>query len=84
MVNRPTPGSEDPEAGPPTQVTIDLSFFLLHANVDRIRDQWQLTHSGMPNATGADAGLDPRWTPTAGGLTTEDVKDITTLGYSYQ
>ncbi|MET9819292.1 MULTISPECIES: tyrosinase family protein [unclassified Streptomyces] len=133
-VNRPTPGSEDPEAALPTQATIDgllarptytaftfgrvmggvvnpgleiaahnnvhnwcggtlgspmtssedPIFFLLHANADRIWDQWQLTHSGMPNVTGTDAGLDPWWTPTAGGLTTDDVKDITALGYSYQ
>lgn len=62
----------------------DPIFFLLHANVDRIWDQWQLTHSGGPNVTGADAGLDPWWTQAAGGLTTDAVKDITVLGYSYQ
>lgn len=62
----------------------DPIFFLLHANVDRIWDQWQLTHTGGPNVTGADAGLDPWWTPAAGGLTTDTVKDTTVLGYSYQ
>ncbi|MFE2097897.1 MULTISPECIES: tyrosinase family protein [unclassified Streptomyces] len=62
----------------------DPIFFLLHANVDRIWDQWQLTHTGGPNVTGADAGLDPWWTQAAGGLTTDSVKDITVLGYSYQ
>jgi len=62
----------------------DPIFFLLHANVDRIWDQWQLTHSGTPHLTGVDAGLDPWWTQAAGGLTTDAVKDITVLGYSYQ
>jgi hypothetical protein len=62
----------------------DPIFFMLHANVDRIWDQWQLTHTGSPNITGDDAGLDPWWTQAAGGLTADGVKDITVLGYSYQ
>ncbi|MGW6483825.1 tyrosinase family protein [Streptomyces sp. NPDC055059] len=70
--------------GSPMTAAEDPIFFLLHANVDRIWDQWQLTHSGGPNVTGADAGLDPWWTQTAGGLTADGVKDITVLGYSYQ
>ncbi|MGW2701566.1 tyrosinase family protein [Streptomyces sp. NPDC001340] len=68
----------------PMTASNDPIFFLLHANVDRIWDQWQLTHTGGPNVTGADAGLDPWWTQAAGGLTTDSVKDITVLGYSYQ
>ncbi|MET7543804.1 tyrosinase family protein [Streptomyces sp. NPDC005507] len=70
--------------GSPMTAAEDPIFFLLHANVDRIWDQRQLTHSGGPNVTGADAGLDPWWTQTAGGLTADGVKDITVLGYSYQ
>lgn len=70
--------------GSPMTSSKDPIFFLLHANADRIWDQWQLTHTGGPNVTGADAGLDPWWTPAAGGLTTDAVKDITVLGYSYQ
>ncbi|MER5430582.1 tyrosinase family protein [Streptomyces sp. NPDC002588] len=70
--------------GNPMTSSGDPIFFLLHSNVDRIWDQWQLTHSGMPNVTGADAGLDPWWTAASGGLTVGDVKDITALGYSYQ
>ncbi|GHI02116.1 hypothetical protein AQI88_18200 [Streptomyces cellostaticus] len=70
--------------GDPMTAAEDPIFFLLHANVDRIWDQWQLTHTGGPNVTGVDAGLDPWWTQTSGGLTTDGVKDITVLGYSYQ
>ncbi|KAB1149455.1 tyrosinase family protein [Streptomyces luteolifulvus] len=70
--------------GSPMTSSRDPIFFLLHANVDRIWDQWQLTHTGGPNLAGADAGLDPWWTQAAGGLTADGVKDITVLGYSYQ
>ncbi|WP_441247920.1 tyrosinase family protein [Kitasatospora sp. McL0602] len=55
----------------------DPIFWLLHANVDRIWDRWQLNHSGHPSLTGKDATLDP-WTSTA-----TDERSITTLGYSY-
>ncbi|MGW7462885.1 tyrosinase family protein [Streptomyces sp. NPDC054797] len=55
----------------------DPIFWLLHANVDRIWDTWQLTHAGKPNVSGVDAYLDPTI------YSTEDVNDISQLGYSY-
>ncbi|MEU9147422.1 tyrosinase family protein [Streptomyces sp. NPDC048349] len=55
----------------------DPIFWLLHANVDRIWDTWQLTHSGKPNLAGVDAYLDPTI------HSVDDVNDISSLGYSY-
>jgi len=57
----------------------DPIFWLLHANVDRIWDKWQLTHTGTPILSGANAILDP-WGPK----TAADVDDIVLLGYSYR
>ncbi|MFG2823462.1 tyrosinase family protein [Kitasatospora sp. NPDC048365] len=62
----------------PMTATQDPIFWLLHANVDRVWDHWQLTHSGRPSLAGTDAVLDP-WQPT----TAAQVDDITPLGYSY-
>ncbi|MGW3075751.1 tyrosinase family protein [Kitasatospora sp. NPDC001132] len=55
----------------------DPIFWLLHANVDRIWDRWQLDHAGKPSLSGNDAILDP-WTSTA-----TDVASTIALGYSY-
>jgi hypothetical protein len=57
----------------------DPIFWLLHANVDRLWDRWQLTHvleSEFLKLSGADRTLDP-WTET----TVDDVGDIIELGY---
>ena len=56
----------------------DPIFFLLHSNVDRVWDTWQLSHTGVPALAGSDALLDP-WQPA----TASDVDDILTMGYSY-
>ncbi|WP_281292395.1 tyrosinase family protein [Kitasatospora atroaurantiaca] len=62
----------------PVTAAKDPIFWLLHANVDRIWDRWQLTHSGTPNLVGADAALDPfRYVVPA------SVADIAILGYMY-
>ena len=63
-------------SSPPTAAK-DPIFWLLHSNVDRMWNLWQLSHTGTPNLAGADAVLDP-WTQTAG-----DVNDVINLGYSY-
>jgi len=62
---------------PPTAAQ-DPIFWLLHANVDRIWDRWQLTHNGVPSLSGNDAELDP-WGPT----TATDVDSVIGLGYWY-
>jgi len=63
-------------SSPPTAAQ-DPIFWLLHANIDRIWDRWQLTHSGVPSLSATDAVLDP-WEATAA-----DVNDVFTMGYSY-
>jgi hypothetical protein len=62
---------------PPT-ASQDPIFWLLHANVDRIWDLWQLNHGGTPSLVGTDAIMDP-WTQTA-----SDANDVIKLGYSYK
>jgi hypothetical protein len=64
-------------SSPPT-ASQDPIFWLLHSNVDRISDKWQLTHNGIMNLTGSGAVLDP-WQPT----TAQGVNDIFDVGYSY-
>jgi hypothetical protein len=61
----------------PATAAKDPIFWLLHSNVDRMWDLWQLNHTGTPNLSGADAVMDP-WTQTAG-----DAEDVVNLGYSY-
>jgi tyrosinase len=55
----------------------DPIFWLLHSNVDRIWDLWQLNHTGTPILTGSYARMDP-WMETA-----SDANDVIRLGYSY-
>jgi hypothetical protein len=62
----------------PSTASQDPIFFLLHANVDRIWDIWQLNHNGVPTLAGSDAILDP-WQP----VTASDVNDIINMAYSY-
>jgi hypothetical protein len=62
----------------PDTATQDPIFWLLHANVDRLWDTWQMTHDGVPLLTGADAVLDP-WQP----VTVADVDSVSQLGYWY-
>ncbi|WP_287290497.1 tyrosinase family protein [Mesorhizobium sp.] len=62
----------------PDTATQDPIFWLLHANVDRLWDRWQITHDGVPLLTGTDAVLDP-WQP----VTVADVDSISQLGYWY-
>lgn len=62
----------------PDTATQDPIFWLLHANVDRLWDRWQMTHDGVPLLTGADAVLDP-WQP----LNVADVDSVSQLGYWY-
>jgi len=63
----------------PKTAAQDPIFFLLHANVDRVWDTWQLNHTGVPVLAGSDAVLDP-WQP----VTASDVDDILVMGYSYE
>lgn len=63
----------------PETAAKDPIFWLLHANVDRIWDHWQLTHNGMPTLSGTDAVLDP-WGP----VTAIDVDSVIGLGYWYR
>jgi len=56
----------------------DPIFFLLHANVDRIWDRWQLNHTLGPTLLDSDKVLDP-WQP----VTASDVDDVLLMGYSY-
>ena len=65
-------------SAPPT-ASQDPIFWLIHANVDRIWDKWQLSNSGVPTLSGSDAQLDPWWPPT----TASDVNDIVEVGYYY-
>lgn len=58
----------------------DPVFWLHHANIDRIWNQWQKKSSNTgkePELSGADRTMDP-WNEGA-----EDVLDIQKLGYSY-
>jgi Common central domain of tyrosinase len=64
-------------SSPPT-ASQDPIFWLLHANIDRIWDKWQLNNPGVPPLIGPDAVLDP-WAPT----TASDMNDIFDVGYSY-
>jgi hypothetical protein len=62
----------------PSTAAEDPIFFLLHSNVDRIWDLWQLNnHTGTPSLTGRDATMTP-WTETA-----SDANDVIKLGFSY-
>jgi hypothetical protein len=65
-------------SSPPT-ASQDPIFWLLHANVDRIWDTWQLTHTGGPTLSITDSELDPWWPP----VTAQSVNDTVELGYSY-
>lgn len=67
----------------PMTATRDPIFWLLHANVDRIWDQWQATHTDpvtqTPALTGVDRVMDP-WTQTV-----DDVDDtVWDLAYRYE
>ncbi|MFL6139405.1 MAG: tyrosinase family protein [Frankiaceae bacterium] len=62
----------------PATAAQDPIFWLLHANVDRIWDKWQLNHTGVPALSGMDAVLEP-WEPS----TAADVNDVLNVGYSY-
>jgi hypothetical protein len=64
-------------SSPPTAPK-DPIFWLLHANVDRMWDQWQIHYSGKPTLMGADNVMDP-WPENA-----SDLNDVIQLGYSYQ
>jgi tyrosinase len=56
----------------------DPLFWLHHANIDRIWDQWQTAHPGIdPPITGTDAVMDP-WT-----LKVADLRDTYDLWYYY-
>jgi hypothetical protein len=55
----------------------DPIFWLLHANVDRMWDAWQLRHSGTPALSGKNATMDP-WVYTA-----TDANSVIELGYVY-
>ena len=61
----------------PATAPQDPIFWLLHANVDRMWDLWQLNHTAAPSLSGADAIMDP-WTETAAAA-----NDTVKLGYSY-
>ncbi len=63
-------------SAPPT-ATQDPIFWLLHGNVDRIWDTWQLTHKGVANLSGPMAILDP-WSESF-----MAVNDTVALRYSY-
>lgn len=65
-------------SSPPTAAQ-DPIFWLLHANVDRIWNLWQVTNNGVPSLNGTDAVLDP-WGPT----TAINVDSISDLGYWYR
>jgi tyrosinase len=62
----------------PETAALDPVFWLLHANVDRIWNQWQAVNDGVPSLNGINAVLDP-WGPT----TAVDVDSIIDLGYWY-
>ena len=62
----------------PSTAAQDPIFWLLHSNVDRIWDKWQLSNTGVPPLMGSDAVMDP-WQPA----TASDVNDIMDVGYSY-
>jgi tyrosinase len=62
----------------PSTASNDPIFFLLHANVDRIWDMWQLNHTDVPKLTGPAAVMDP-WATTAA-----ELNDVIDVGYSYK
>lgn len=62
----------------PATAAQDPIFWLLHANVDRVWDTWQLNHMGIPELVGPDALMDP-WQP----VTALEVNSSTYMGYSY-
>jgi hypothetical protein len=62
----------------PPMASHDPIFWLLHGNVDRVWDLWQLNHSGTPSLAGTDTIMDP-WAQTA-----IDANDVIRLGYSYK
>lgn len=64
-------------SAPPTAPQ-DPIFWLLHANLDRIWDRWQVTHNGVPSLKAMDWILDPFAIPAS------DVDSIINLGYSYR
>jgi len=61
----------------PATAPRDPIFWLLHANVDRMWDLWQLRRTGVPSLSGTNAILDP-WTQTA-----TQANSTVALGYSY-
>lgn len=62
---------------PPT-AAYDPIFWLLHANVDRIWNLWQMTHNGVPSLKALDWVLDPF------GVSATDVDSVINLGYWYR
>jgi tyrosinase len=64
-------------SAPPTAPQ-DPIFWLLHANVDRIWNLWQATHSGKPVLKAMDWILDPFAVPAS------DADSVVDLGYSYR
>lgn len=62
---------------PPTAAK-DPIFWLLHANVDRIWNLWQMTHNGVPSLKALDWVLDPFGVPAT------DVDSVINLGYWYR
>ena len=61
----------------PSTAPRDPIFWLLHGNVDRMWDLWQVRRTGVPSLSGTNAILDP-WTQTA-----TAANSALTLGYSY-
>ena len=56
----------------------DPMFWLLHANVDRLWNLWQVAHDGVPLLKAMDWILDPFALPAS------DMDSIVDLGYSYR
>jgi hypothetical protein len=61
----------------PSTAPRDPIFWLLHSNVDRMWDLWQVRRTGVPSLSGTNAILDP-WTHTA-----TAANSALNLGYSY-
>jgi len=61
----------------PMTASRDPIFWLLHANVDRLWDDWQTRRSGVPDLKGMDQTLDP-WPQSA-----SQVDSALYLGYVY-
>lgn len=61
----------------PATAAYDPIFWLLHANVDRLWNTWQMKHNGRPLLKAMDWILDPYSIPAS------DVDSILQLGYWY-